>query len=408
MAATLQADYGNRLLGSDCLDPRTRDLKFGTNLYYNDYCANLLQLNTIRHTSSATPYFESLLYNQGIIFKSAQYPNLSAQILTDGNEIEIFTKSNNPYFYSLLQTTNQASSLTVAGPLKTIELNTSDLISNLGTVKMRNIGLNGENFYILTNGGRGSQVDINVRNAVRSQYSEQANSAYESLYADTSSYAIQAREASYAVNSRNSYISDLAETALFSYAAETSITAYSSTNATTAAYALAFDGGAGIIKNAAYAGTATDARFAAYAGNAGNSAYAGTATDAQFAAYTDKVGNAAYAGTATDARFAAYAGNAGNSAYAGTATDAQFATQATNATNADNSAYAGTATDARFAAYAGDAGKSAYAGTATDARFAAYADKSGSGGGGIPPGYSELSIIVCVNGVNTSRTFLVK
>ena len=95
MPSQFKSDFGDTLLGAACLNPKTRDLVLGTNPLYTEWCDNVLYLNSIRQTSSASPYFESYQYNAGITFKSAQFPSYQALIYSYGDSMNLDIKSTN-------------------------------------------------------------------------------------------------------------------------------------------------------------------------------------------------------------------------------------------------------------------------------------------------------------------------
>jgi hypothetical protein len=352
MAAQIKPDYGNKLLGADCLDPRTRDLKFGTNQFYNDYCSNVLQLNSIRHTSSSSPYFESFLNNAGITFRPAEFPNLYTQIYTDGNSMNVYTKSQNTF--SLLKTNNSASLLTIQDTVnnKIIELDSADIVANTN-VYLRNWGTTNNPIYVASNANGDSYLpNLGVRYADIASNASSAFRATQASYATYSFYSEIARDSSYSL-----------------------VTA----DATRSSYA-------------AYAGTANNAGIAIFANNAGTASYALTAAGGTSYAAVAGFSINGYAATATNAQYASYSDTAG---YALSTPGSSYATIAAFSLNG----YAATATNAQYAAYSNGAG---YAGTATNAQYAAYAAN------GLPAGFTELPISVCVGGTITSKTFLVK
>jgi hypothetical protein len=104
MALKFRQDYGDSLRGGACLNPYTRQLTYGANEYYASYCGEVTkELSSYLHLTNESPYFESYMYNAGITYKPAAYPNYKTMIYSYGEDMRMDIKSSEDdfaYFYA--------------------------------------------------------------------------------------------------------------------------------------------------------------------------------------------------------------------------------------------------------------------------------------------------------------------
>ena len=289
----IKKDFSSPLFASVCLNPRTKDLVFGTNKYYSEYCSGTLRLNSIRFRSSTSPYFEAYFDNVGMRFSPKEYPSLLTYISTDGEKIGFYVNSATKKISFETSKSNANLILQNLSNSSNISLNTSSIPSST-KVQLQNIGLNNDPVYILANKNQGYFPLID---------------AYRVAYSDISN---------------NSIYSDF--TNIASYASYTNDSTAKSTDAGAAAYS-------------SYADNVLIGDYANYANYASNASYANfafCAPSGQSASYAIYVENFNLASVPLAGK-SDYAGSTNQSSYALIASIANAATYATDTKTSDRS-----------------------------------------------------------------------
>ena len=135
MSIGFKMAFGDPLLGSICLNPKTLDLSIGTNKYYSEYCENVLQLNSIRQSSSSSPYFESYLYNEGISFRARDNTNINASIVSKENYTSLEMQSPNKNV--IVRSSDQEASLSLKDDRNnTLKISSKDTAFNVDLLNM--------------------------------------------------------------------------------------------------------------------------------------------------------------------------------------------------------------------------------------------------------------------------------
>ena len=331
----IKKDFSSPLFASVCLNPRTKDLVFGTNKYYSEYCSGTLRLNSIRFRSSTSPYFEAYFDNVGMRFSPKEYPSLLTYISTDGEKIGFYVNSATKKISFETSKSNANLILQNLSNSSNISLNTSSIPSST-KVQLQNIGLNNDPVYILANKNQGYFPLID---------------AYRVAYSDISN---------------NSIYSDF--TNIASYASYTNDSTAKSTDAGAAAYS-------------SYADNVLIGDYANYANYASNASYANfafCAPSGQSASYAIYVENFNLASVPLAGK-SDYAGSTNQSSYALTASIANAATYATDTKTSDRSVNdlvydaANSAVVSSYAQYASNFDKTNFAKIADSGTYAGTA-----------------------------------
>jgi hypothetical protein len=394
-------NFGDPLLGSICLNPKTLDLNIGTNKYYSEYCGNVLQLNSIRQSSSSAPYFESYLYNEGISFRARDIANSQFLLFVNSNSINLNIQKINSNIS--IKVSDDATKINlIDGQNKQIELGLSDLIDENNSISLRNLGTTNSPVYILSNTDNGTLKNVATKEtnyASVSNYAQKVNYSTNAYNAEkfnpnlnTSSYAVAVYYGSY-----SSFANIIFDSNMASYASyvELSDQASYATTATTASYANSSSyvvlsyGYANISDKAAYVATAKLANLANYAVSAYSSPYSIYSSTASYAnnfiaLNVQKSFSASAVSLADYSDLSLYAGTA---SYAHKASISSYASYANLGISSNSSSYASVV--AQSPSYSSKSSYSSYSLKSDLGSYASYSTKANLSSYSVQASYAQ-------------------
>lgn len=333
MSLKIKTNFGNNLLESICLNPKTLDLSIGTNKYYTEYCEDVLGLNSIKQSSNSSPFFESYLYNAGISFRSVEYANLQTLINSNGKDLYFTVQNQNNKI--LMQSTDSNALIKLENINKTITLNPNVLKNSSDECIIRNFGTSNNPIYFLSDKNNGYVSNLTFANSL---ISVQSSSANTTVLANSASYAFISPPIPYA---NQSYFASTAE-----YVAYSEYSNYSPyANSATYAYYVKTGENADLIAEVAYSNKANSAISSSYASYSDYSVSVEFSPSSSYAIYA---GNALQSAQATKAGKAELVLNA-TASYASYATFSDYAAYSLNSDFPDFSAYASYASYGSYA-----------------------------------------------------------